>query len=93
MSTADLDKLREFALKMFALADWPEGGDIDGFVFQDIAEDCGLLEATMPLQPCNTGDEGAECRCLGTFTMGDFAAGKVTCYRKTKLLTGTKEEI
>ena len=77
--TADLAK---FARMMFDEADWPEGGDIDGFAFQAAAVECGLLvEQTMYAQ-C-----GDNCHCNHTEapTEMEWAAGR-DCYRKAAFL-------
>jgi hypothetical protein len=81
----DEQQLRKFAQAMFAAADWPEGGDIDGFTFQDIAVECGLLRFEKRYEPC-----GDRCHCAGYYGTSEMAHG-VTCYRKTALLTGDNE--
>jgi hypothetical protein len=79
----DLEKLREFAQGIFRLADWPEGGDIDGFDLQELAVRLELLETVRPTEPC-----GEPCACLFYYGREEFAEGGVTCYRKTPLLKG-----
>ena len=81
MSDTPLD-LEKFARKMFELSDWPEGGDIDGFDFQEAAVECGLLTPETRTQPC-----GDNCFCEDYH--GEMKDG-VTCYRKTKFLTTSR---
>lgn len=83
MSDPTREQLEAFARKMFELSDWPEGGDIDGFDFQDAAIACGLLTATKQYKPC--GDENTGCQCADNFSVLDFDRG-VTCYRKAEFL-------
>ena len=66
-----------FVKALFELCDWPDGGDIDGFDFQEAAIKFGLLVETTPLQPC-----GEECWCAEYHHFKDFASGAVRCYRK-----------
>ena len=47
--------LEKFAKKMFELSDWPEGGDIDGFDFQEAAVECGLLTAESATNRAESG--------------------------------------
>ena len=86
------DKLRKFAQGIFEISNWPEGdiGDIDGGEMQELAEQCGLLVATTPLEPCAKDHPDDPCPCLEAYYPEDFVAGKVTCYRRTALLTGEK---
>ena len=70
--------LEKFAKKMFELSDWPEGGDIDGFDFQEAAVECGLLTPETRHEPC-----GEWCHCDSYH--GDMSEG-VTCYRKAPFL-------
>ncbi len=70
--------LEKFAKKMFELSGWPEGGDIDGFDFQDAAAECGLLTKETRHEPC-----GESCFCA--IYHGDMSEG-VTCYRKAPFL-------
>ena len=70
--------LEKFAKKMFELSDWPEGGDIDGFDFQEAAVECGLLTPETRHEPC-----GDNCHCAEYH--GDMKEG-VTCYRKAPFL-------
>lgn len=76
--TTDLQK---FTKKMFELSDWPEGGDIDGFSFQEAAVECGLLIPELQTKPCSEN-----CHCA-TYN-GDMSDG-VICYRKVGFLTET----
>ena len=73
--------LEKFAKKMFNLADWPEGGDIDCLDFQEAAIECGLLITEIRTEPCtpNTSD------CFCAVYKGDMSEG-VTCYRKAPFL-------
>ena len=70
--------LEKFAKKMFELSDWPDGGGIDGFAFQDAAVECGLLIPEIHKEPCGEG-----CFCADYH--GDMSEG-VTCYRKAPFL-------
>ena len=70
-----IEKLRAFA--QFVLEDWPEGVP-DEFEVQDKAIEFGLLEGHEVEEPC-----GENCWCEEY--RGEFP---VTCYRRTKLLTG-----
>lgn len=65
---------KKFAERMFEFYDWPDGGDIDGQSFQDIAFECGLLKMEVRTEPC-----GEFCRCLEYH--GDMSSG-VKCFRK-----------
>ena len=77
MSAPKVD-LELFARKMFELSDWPEGGDIDMFDFQEAAIECGLLIPETRTEPC-----GEHCHCAEYH--GDMKDG-VTCYRKAPIL-------
>ena len=70
--------LEQFARKLFEAADWPEGGDIEGGEFQDIAVACGLLIPETRTTPC-----AEQCWCEEYY--GDMREG-VTCYRKAPFL-------
>lgn len=71
----EVEGLKQFVALMFKATDWPDGGDLDGFEFQEIAVKCGLLEEVTQEQPC-----GEVCQC---YDMGaDFPA---QCFRKTPL--------
>lgn len=48
-----------FAKAIFEATDWPTGGDLDGFAFQEIAEKYGLLKAETRTAPCLP--EGCHC--------------------------------
>lgn len=80
--TPDLEK---FALKLFELADWPEGGDIDMFDFQEAAVECGLLTPETRHEPCSLIEY---CHCREYH--GDMSEG-VTCYRKAAFLMPEKK--
>ena len=71
-------RLRLFADAM--LADFP---DIEEPVFE-AAVKYGLLVATKPIVPCIDADPEAHCNCLEGWDRADFAAGRVTCYRRPK---------
>ena len=58
----DRDRLRAFCRELFELADWPEGGDIDGFSFQDAAVKHGLLTAETRTERC-----GERCYCADEY--------------------------
>lgn len=73
----EMERLGKFADKMFELADWPDGGDIDMFAFQDAAVECGLLVPEQRFAPCSEDN----CTCAGYYTEDEFKAG-ITCYRR-----------
>lgn len=75
-----LAEAEKFAHKMFDLSDWPEGGDIDGFDFQDAAVECGLLITETRTEPCEEN-----CHCAEYHGAEAMKEG-VTCYRKAKFL-------
>lgn len=75
---ADRDNLRAFAVDI--MGDWPEGGNLDGGDIQDIASEHGLLIETTVTESCG---EGCTCQHYTSFP--------TTCFRKTQLLTGSKE--
>ncbi len=72
----DVDALRLFAADMFEISDWPDGGDIDMFDFQEAAEARGLLVRVRAEEPC-----GENCGCV---EWGEFPRD---CLRKTHRLT------
>lgn len=74
-------QLQRFARLMFQLSDWPNGGDIDGFAFQDAAVECGLLIRETRYEPC-----GDSCHCAESFDLDEMRDG-VLCYRKAPFLT------
>lgn len=71
----DVENLKRFVALMFKATDWPDGGDVDGFEFQRIAEQCGLLKEVLMNESCG---ENCQCEEMGA----DFPA---VCYRKTQL--------
>lgn len=77
----ELLRLREFARAMFDAADWPHGGDIDGFALQEAAVKAGLLVPEARSAPC-----GETCNCAEYYGLTDLQEG-VTCYRKTESLS------
>ena len=79
---SDLERLRAFAQAIMDASDWPEGGDLDGFQIQEIAEIHGLLVATQQTKPC-----GAGCWCA-EYNGEISEAQPAICFRKTPLLTG-----
>lgn len=56
---AGVPDLRQFVRDLFESADWPEGGDIDAFAFQDLAVKHGILVPTKMEKPCQ--EEGCSC--------------------------------
>lgn len=78
----EVEALRGFAQAMFEASDWPDGGDIDGFEFQELATKFGLLEPKEMTERC-----GEVCQCA------DMDEPPFTCYRKTPLLTGRVAEL
>ncbi len=81
---AELASLRGFIEELFELSDWPEGGDIDGFDFQDAAVKHGLLIPEQCTEPCGEG-----CNCNQYYSDAEWAEG-ITCYRLAAALK-TKE--
>ncbi len=79
--------LEKFAKKMFELSDWPEGGDIDGFDFQEAAVECGLLTPETRYECCSMHGT-----CFCTEYHGDMSGG-VTCYRKAQFLLAPNVEL
>lgn len=81
-------KLLDFANGIFAIADWPEGGDIDGFELQDLAQKHGLLVPVIVHAPC-----GEECNCqeFGCYTDEEWQEG-VKCLRKADWLSESEAE-
>lgn len=73
----DVETLRAFAQEI--MDGWPDCSGIDGDDLQNIAEKHGLLKPETRTEAC-----GENCACA---EYGDFP---VTCYRKTKLLTGER---
>jgi len=75
---AERDALRAFVADLFEATDWPDGNDLDGFQFQELATKHGILTPEERIAPC----EGREsCWC------SDFGGpGQVTCYRKAQWL-------
>lgn len=78
--TEQRDRLRAFCIDVFDETDWPEGGDLDGFTFQELAIKHGLLQRETRTEPCEEN-----CHCAGYYDPDEFAAG-VTCYRKADWL-------
>lgn len=74
----DLANLEKFVNKMFELSDWPEGGDIDMFEFQEAAIECGLLIPETRFAPC--ADDGT-CNCREYYGDDEFEKG-IICYRR-----------
>lgn len=67
--------LRAFAREMIDLADWPDGGDIDGFEFQDAAVKHGVLIPERRTEPCGEG-----CSCDAFYSNEEWKEG-ITCCR------------
>ena len=67
--------LTAFAREMIELSDWPEGGDIDGFDFQEAAVKHGILIPEKRAEPC-----GEDCNCNAYYSDAEWTEG-VTCYR------------
>lgn len=70
-----LGKLKGFALSMMDASDWPDGGDIDMFDFQEAAIAHGLLLPEIRHEFC-----GEPCQCAEFYDNGDKQKG-FTCYR------------
>jgi len=79
-------KLRAFVRALFDEADWPEGGDIDGFAFQELAVEHGLLIPETRTEPCC--DEES-CHCAQYHGAEEMKEG-VTCYRKVAWLNAAR---
>lgn len=76
-ATADESpRLLAFVRDLFTLSGWPEGGDIDGFDFQEVCVKHGLLIPHTVTEPC-----GQSCSCAEYHGRDDMQEG-VTCYRK-----------
>ena len=76
----ELRALREFAADMFDASDWPDGGDIDGFEFQEAAIKRGILIPETRRERC-----GERCHCAENHSESEMKDG-VTCYRKPEWL-------
>ena len=76
MNKTRTPNLEEFAREMFRLSDWPDGGDIDWFEFQQSAVRCGLLLPVKARASCGEG-----CWCADNYSAEEMKAG-ITCYRK-----------
>ena len=81
---AELRALREFAADMFDASDWPDGGDVDGFEFQELATKHGLLRPEQRTEPC-----GEDCQCCEVHSEEDMKDG-FTCLRKAEWLVALR---
>lgn len=72
------DQARAFVVELFEETDWPEGGDLDGFVFQEAAARAGILTPQERTEFC-----AENCHCAEYH--GDPTGGFV-CYRKPQWL-------
>lgn len=72
---AERDALKAFARELIELSDWPDGGDIDGFDFQDAAVKHGILIPEQRSEPC-----GEDCSCNAYYSDEEWKEG-ITCYR------------
>ena len=86
MSSDELVNLRTFVRALFEKSEWPEGGDIDGYDFQDLAVEHGILTPETVTAPC-----GDNCWCLDYHGADDLAAG-ATCYKKPKWMIDETEK-
>jgi hypothetical protein len=77
---------RAFIRALFDKCEWPDGGWIDGFEFQDIAEEHGLLVPVDVFEPCGEG-----CRCAEYHGGSDGMSDGVVCYRKAAWLAAAPE--
>ena len=74
--SSDRALLESFVAALFDAAGWPDGGDIDGFQFQELAVEYGILIPREVTEPCNKGcEDTVGCHCA---EYGDFPQ---TCYR------------
>lgn len=76
-STVAGQEAQAFARALFQENDWPHGGDIDGYDFQDLAVKHGLLLPVEVYAPC-----GENCNCLSYHGSAEEMSEGVTCYRK-----------
>ena len=74
----EVESLRAFVIDLFAVANWPEGGDIDGGDLQELAAQHGILKPETRTAPC-----AENCFCAEFY--GNMASG-VICYRKVEWL-------
>ena len=79
----ELDALRAFAQAVMDC--WSDGWGIEGDDLQHIATEHGMLVPEIRNSPCADG-----CRCAEHVLPKEWTDG-VVCYRKTALLTGSKQ--
>ena len=79
----ELGALRAFAKAVMDC--WPDGWGIEGDELQHIATEHGMLIPEIRTDPC-----GDACRCAERVLPKEWTDG-VVCYRKTALLTGSKQ--
>lgn len=77
----ELTSLKSFVRDLIELADWPDGGDIDGSEFQDLCVKHGLLLPETRYKPCR--EEG--CSCNQYYADDEWEDG-ITCYRLAPFL-------
>jgi len=82
---AEREGLRAFIANLFEATDWPEGGDLDGFQFQELATKHGILTPEERIAPCE-GRESCWCSDYG-------GPGPTTCYRKAQWLIDAQSAI
>ena len=84
--SSDRKLLEDFIVALFKANDWPEGGDIDMFEFQEMAVEYGILIPREVTGPCNVGCEDTKgCHCA---EYGDFPQ---TCYRMADWLIAASD--
>lgn len=75
-----------FAKAMFEATDWPDGGDVDGFEFQEIAAKYGLLIPEQREALC-----GENCQCAEYHGAEEMKEG-VMCFRRHRALLAEWEQ-
>ena len=70
-----LNSLKAFVKELFDMADWPIGGGLDAYDFQDSAVKYGVLVPEQRFSPC-----GEDCNCQEYYGDDEFKNG-ITCYR------------
>ncbi len=73
-ATASEERRRAFVDDLFEKTDWPDGGDLDGFDFQELCVKHGLLATVEVTEAC-----GDNCGCA------EYTDFPTTCYRRTEL--------
>jgi len=79
MDKEKIEKMRMFIVEL--LQEYGDGGDIDGFTFEEIALKHGILNPVKRFAPCvdNDVDPDASCQCAQYFSDEEFKNG-ITCH-------------